>query len=354
MIHMRTPFIGRKRELAALEREYARNDALSSAVIYGRRRIGKSFLIERFIEGKKAVNFQATLDESSNLTELSRLIGEVIYGTEGLVFSSYDSALRAVFSYEGGEKLVFVIDEVPYIARKEEESFLSLLQRYMDQNGNNPSVMILLSGSSVSFFESEILSAGGPLYGRCHLRIELREFFLDESIAMLPSSWPLEEKIEGHVITGGIPYYLKAMKGHASMKEAMEAELFDSLGALFNEPRLFLSYEVRSFSTYDMILNQMAKGADTVTEIADKTHLDKNNVSAALNKLRTWRICGTRENIISKKGRSRWEIQDNFFAFYYSFIYPDRMRIENETPPDLGTLEEKIHLFISRAIEAFP
>ena len=109
-------FIGRTKELNALEREYGK-PGLSSATIYGRRRIGKSSLAREFIKDKKAIFFQATEESTSNLTELSKQIGITLFGTEGLRYQNYDDAFETVFTYTW-QKMVFVIDELPYNAKK--------------------------------------------------------------------------------------------------------------------------------------------------------------------------------------------------------------------------------------------
>ena len=342
-------FIGRTKELNALEREY-RKPGLSSATIYGRRRIGKSSLAREFIKDKKAIFFQAMEESTSNLTELSKQIGITLFGTEGLRYQNYDDAFETVFTYTG-QKMVFVIDELPYIAKKENPSILSILQRYMDKYQDSQSLMIIISGSSVSFMESEVLSTQGPLYGRFSLQIELTAFSIKESVKYLPQSWMLEERMEAHVITGGVPFYLKAFKGHENLRTALKEEVFNSFGGLYNEVRLFLSFEARTLSTYDTILSLLSKGVNSVTEIADKSAIDKSNVSAALKKLSTWRIAGEKKNVLRTKDRKKWQITDNFFLFHYKFVAPLRFRIENDIPIDLDSIKEDINRFISRSIE---
>ena len=329
---MEQRFIGRKKELEALKAEYEK-EAFSAAVVYGRRRVGKSFLIRNFIKNKKNIFFQASENNASNLTELSRLIGESLFGSDGVSYTSYDDAFRAVFSYKGKEKLIFVIDELPYIARKEDRTVLSVLQRFVDQNQDNNSLMLIISGSSISYIESEVLSTEGPLYGRIPLQIELRAFTIQESIDYLNPCWSIDDKINAHVISGGIPFYLKAFKDYPNLNEALEKVLFNSLGGLFNEVKLFFSSSVRNFATYDTILRLISKGANVNNEISGKSHMDKSNISAALNKLRILRICEQKTNILREKDKKKWIISDNFFDI------------------DVGKMNEEISLFVSKAIE---
>ena len=347
---MEQRFIGRKKELEALKAEYEK-EAFSAAVVYGRRRVGKSFLIRNFIKNKKNIFFQASENNASNLTELSRLIGESLFGSDGVSYTSYDDAFRAVFSYKGKEKLIFVIDELPYIARKEDRTVLSVLQRFVDQNQDNNSLMLIISGSSISYIESEVLSTEGPLYGRIPLQIELRAFTIQESIDYLNPCWSIDDKINAHVISGGIPFYLKAFKDYPNLNEALEKVLFNSLGGLFNEVKLFFSSSVRNFATYDTILRLISKGANVNNEISDKSHMDKSNISAALNKLRILRICEQKTNILREKDKKKWIISDNFFAFYYKFVAPRQLLIENDINIDIGKMNEEISLFVSKAIE---
>ena len=159
-------FIGRERELAYLERLY-KSDKFEFAVLYGRRRVGKTALISRFIEEKKAIYLMGVeSSEKQNLENFSRSILE--YGTGmqmDTAFLSFQAALEYVFTLAEKERIILVIDEYPYVARAS-KSFASTLQMLIDKHKDRSRLMLILCGSSMSYMEDHVLAYKAPLYGR--------------------------------------------------------------------------------------------------------------------------------------------------------------------------------------------
>lgn len=155
-------FHGRHAELEKLNEIY-NNSRFEFAVIYGRRRAGKTTLIRELIKEKNAVFFAA--DESTaadNLAALSRCIGG---SSSAPVYRSFEDALAAVFKRAEEERLIFVIDESPYLA-KAYRAISSLLQMMIDQRKDSSKLMLILCGSSMSFMKNQVLGYQSPLYGR--------------------------------------------------------------------------------------------------------------------------------------------------------------------------------------------
>ena len=159
-------FIGRERELTALNRLYG-SDKFEFAVIYGRRRVGKTALINEFVRDKKAIYFMGVESNAKqNLDNLSKSIIE--YGTGfslETTFSSFQAALEYVFKLAENERVVLAIDEYPYVARSS-KSLASTLQLLIDKYKDTSKLMLILCGSSMSFMEDYVLSYKAPLYGR--------------------------------------------------------------------------------------------------------------------------------------------------------------------------------------------
>ena len=101
--------IGRKRELEILEK-FWEGDGYDLGVVYGRRRIGKCYLLKYFSEGKKAVMFQATTNEESNLRALAGEISSLFPVSSSVVYSSYEDAFDDMAELAKDEKILFVID----------------------------------------------------------------------------------------------------------------------------------------------------------------------------------------------------------------------------------------------------
>lgn len=169
-------FIGRERELQSLQ-EFYDKDGCGMTVIYGRRRIGKSTLITEFIKQKKVIFYTATkVGKERNLELFSRQVMSFFFpdGPE-MLFPSLDAVFDFIGKNVAQEKVLLVIDELPYWAEKD-EVLLSVLQKYMDTSWKDKNVKIILCGSALSFMEKKVLSEKSPLFGRRDSQIKLEPF----------------------------------------------------------------------------------------------------------------------------------------------------------------------------------
>ena len=156
-------FIGRERELDALNRLYT-SDKFEFAVIYGRRRVGKTALINEFIKDKKAVYFMGVeSNEKQNLENFSRNILEYKTGLQtDTAFLTFQAALEYVFQLAENERLILAIDEYPYVARAS-KSLASTIQLLVDKYKENSRLMLILCGSSMSYMEDQVLAYKAPI-----------------------------------------------------------------------------------------------------------------------------------------------------------------------------------------------
>ena len=174
-------FIGREKELSKLTQLY-NTDSFQFPVIYGRRRVGKTALINEFIKDKAAISFtgiESTV--SQNLENLSRAIHRYV-GTvgEAPVYPSFQSALETVFKLAEEKRIVFVIDEYPYVA-KAYKAFSSIIQNMIDKYKDSSKLYLILCGSSMSFMEEQVLGYKSPLYGRRTAQFKILPFDFAES-----------------------------------------------------------------------------------------------------------------------------------------------------------------------------
>lgn len=343
-------FIGRKRELEELERRLSSDD-FEFIVVYGRRRVGKTTLIEKAIDGKACVFLQATANDKYNLSELSLQIGVLFPDLVGMInFNSYQDVFRFFSIKAKEESLILVIDEISYIAEGD-NSFLQILQSFVDHEFRKTKLKLVLSGSYVHFMESNVMGPQSPLFGRRSVAIKLESFAIAESVSFFPS-WSSDEKVAAHILTGGIPSYLNLFAAFDNLKEALKKLFFNSMGLLYNEQRVLLNNSVRAVSNYEMILSTIASGTNKVTLIADKTGLDKANVSSLLHSLNLMGIVDEVVSIAPKVRKIGWRIADGYYAFYYRFVYPSRNMIErNLSDIVVERTMQNLNAFIGRRIE---
>ena len=169
-------FIGRERELNSLNRLYA-SDKFEFVVIYGRRRVGKTALINQFIGNKKAIYFMGVeSNEKQNLENISKSILEYEIGIPAETsFLSFQAALEYVFQLAKDQRLILAIDEYPYVARSS-KSLASTLQLLIDKYKDNSKLMLILCGSSMSYMEDHVLAYKAPLYGRRTAQMKILPF----------------------------------------------------------------------------------------------------------------------------------------------------------------------------------
>ena len=159
-------FIGRERELKSLNEVYSKA-GFGMTIIYGRRRVGKSYLITEFIKDKKAIFYTATkVGAERNLELFSKQVLDVLDPEySDATFPSIESVLDILTKKlsESDEKIILVIDELPYWAEKD-EALLSILQKYIDTKWLDKNLMLILCGSALSFMEKKVLSEKSPVF----------------------------------------------------------------------------------------------------------------------------------------------------------------------------------------------
>ena len=313
-------FIGRKRELAALDKLYE-SGKFEFAVIYGRRRVGKTALISRFIEDKKAIYFTGVeSSEKQNLEHLSANIFEYATGERAeSSFVSFQAALEYVFRLAEKERIVLVIDEYPYAARAA-KSLASTLQLLIDKHKDNSKLMLILCGSSMSYMEDHVLAYKSPLYGRRTAQMKILPFdFADTCRCFTRFSDTDMALIYG--IAGGTPQYLLQMDDRLSVEENIKNTFLNPSSSLFEEPENLLKQEVREPALYNAIITAVAGGASRMAEISTKAGEDTSLCSSYLKNLISLGLI-RRETPFGEKSsrKSIYVIDDNMFRFWYRFV----------------------------------
>lgn len=314
-------FIGRQSELKALCREFDR-DGFRMTVIYGRRRVGKSTLIKEFIRNRRAVYFQAV---KAGIAKNTKLFSEAVIealspDTPEVTFPDMESILSYLGRKSEEERLIVVIDELPYLAETD-AGFFSLLQTYIDNRFLNGKMMLILCGSSISFMEDEVLSEKSPVYGRRTSQLSITPFDYLESAEFVPS-YTYEEKAICYGITGGVAKYLSLLDDSLTLDENIINLFFSKSGYLYEEPDNLLVQEFRNIRTYGDVISAIAEGRTKIAEIADLTKLDQTAVSHALTSLIQVRIVEKLKAVTDEgnKKKTIYRLCDGMFRFWYRFV----------------------------------
>lgn len=317
-------FVGRESELKALGRLYER-PGFQMVVVYGRRRVGKTSLIDEFTRDKRTLYFTAKVQSSAlNLRDLSARAYSFFGMPASLPsFSSWGDAFDFIAERAGGERVVFVFDEFPYAAQSD-PAIPSVLQEKIDHGFKQGSVFMVLCGSNQGFMESEVLQEKSPLYGRRTGQIHLGPFDCFDAALMLPGVGP-ESILRYYATFGGTPYYIEQVDASASYEENIANVLFDKVGLLFEEPAMLLRQELREPATYNSVLAAIAHGATEPARIADWSGVSPNSVGKYLKTLSGLGLVERRVPFGSNPDKSRsgvYGIADPFFAFWYRFVGP--------------------------------
>lgn len=327
-------FIGRDRELNALNNRFS-SGKFEFAVIYGRRRVGKTALINEFIKDKEAIFFTGVeTNATQNLENFSRSIMEHCTGMQiDSLFPSFQKALEYVFELSKSKRIVLVIDEYPYVARSS-KSLASTLQLLIDKNKEKSKLFLILCGSSMSYMEDHVLAYKAPLYGRrtAQLKIEPFDFF---EASLFFKNFSKEEKAIAYGVIGGTPQYLTQINDTLSIEQNVKDLYLNQTSSLFEETENLLKQEVREPAIYNAVITAIATGCSKLNEIANRISEDssvcaiyiKNLISLGLVKKET--PYGE-----SSKRKTIYSIEDNMFRFWYRFI-PDNLSLLSRGASDL-------------------
>ena len=313
-------FIGREREVAALDRLYESNK-FEFAVIYGRRRVGKTALINHFIDNKEAIYFMGVeSNEKQNLENFSKSIIEYSSGIEAETsFLSFQAALEYVFKLAEKKRFILAIDEYPYVARSS-KSLASTLQLLIDKYKDTSQLMLILCGSSMSYMEDEVLAYKSPLYGRRTAQMKIFPFSFDEACRYL-KNYSDEDKALAYGIVGGTPQYLLQMDDRLSIEDNIKNTYLNPISFLYEEPTNLLKQEVREPAIYMAIITAIAVGASRMSDISNKVGEDSNICANYLKSLINLGIVKKETPYGEKTSRkSIYSIEDNMFRFWYRFV----------------------------------
>ncbi len=350
-------FVGREKELKELEERYSRGDA-QLVVLYGKRRLGKTALLREFARNKAHLFYvsRETIDSEQIRLFSQEVLKDSPVGEYLASFDSWEKAFRFLSHEARGKRILLIIDEFPYMAQNNRE-FLSILQNVWDQEEEESRLMLVLTGSSLSFMEDQVLGEESPLYGRTSASIRLEALTFREAARILPG-FSLEDQLAAYAVLGGIPRYLRSLDQQLTFRENMEQNLLNPYSFLSQEVSLLMREELREPSTYYAILSAIAAGNTAIREIAAATGLDKTKVNVYLKSLMQLNIISKTVPLLlpGEKGnqhRSKYRFLEPYFRFYFRYMIPNLSLAETLAPEAFysSCLEESLGAFIEEAFQ---
>lgn len=295
-------------------------------VVYGRRRCGKSTLLKKVLS-ENDIYFAADLREKSlQIEAFAKRIDEIVSGFSKLKYPDWDSLFHNLKNILN-QRITICIDEFPYLVKNSPE-LPSLLQNIIDNNINDK-YNLILCGSSQQMMQNMTLNSSSPLYGRCNEILNIKpmtlgwynEYFRTNAI----------ETIEGYGVYGGVPRYWELQKSHQSLADSIQYNLLDTDGILFKEPEMLFYDEMRTSVMAFSILTLIGLGCNRLSEIAGRLDKPATQLNRPINLLIDLGYV-RRETPFNTSPKSTkkslYKISDPFMSFYFSFVVPNKSRLE--------------------------
>ena len=347
-------FVNRKTELEILERFY-REDKFHFIPIYGRRRIGKTRLVQEFIKDKPAIYFLAdSVAEHEQLRNLGREVGA--FFEDILAERGFDD-WHQFFDYLKGKikrRTVLVIDEFPYLVNSN-KGISSIFQKGIDEYLRDTKLFLILMGSSVGMMEKEVLFYKAPLYGRRTGSLEMKEMAFGSLKDFFPKK-DMDSLVSIYGVAGTIPAYLEKLDPEKDIFHNIEEHVLGKGTFLYNEVEYLLREELREPRNYFVILRSIAQGKRKLSEIINDTGFEKSLLSRYLEILQGLRFVEKEvpvtEKYPEKSKLGLYRIHDRFFEFWFKYVFPNRSKLEiGKSGEVLRIIKETFDQHLSFAFE---
>lgn len=328
-------FYNRTRELERLATIESAPGA-QMVVLYGRRRIGKTALVNEWLRRgapERAAYFVAYRSAREMLLQkFCASLAQWPQIADGAHFPDWETALRAAFAAARDQRLVLAIDEFPYLVEAVPE-ISSVLQAVWDQESAGSQLMLVISGSHYHMMHDQFQSGRGPLYGRSTADMLLKEISPHQLTLFLPRYSPAQI-VETYSIIGGVPKYLELWDDCKPVRHNVENLLLSPITIFRQEGVYLIQDEIAEPRTYLAVLEAIGRGHCSPADIAKRTGIASSHVGKYLSVLQELafirRIVSGEVQPTTANRRGRYEISDPYLRFYYAFIHPNLALLEQE------------------------
>lgn len=331
-------FLNREADLARLEDWWA-GEETNALALYGRRRVGKSWLFRRFAEGKPAVVLVA--DRRAQAPQLDRFAValEPLLGVRPAL-TDVPSLLQTLYTLAADRKLLAVIDEFPYLLPTNEgdrDEVLTGIQAVMEERDASRCKLVLC-GSYIGQMERLLT---GPLRGRLtSLLLDPLDF--GQARPYLDGDADAVERIERYAVAGGMSLYLDELGRGGTLRHRLCTRVLDPRGPLFNDPREVLEEELRYPGVYYSLLEELSTGSKSLTDLATALGRRTPDLQGYLKTLRGMRVVDRHVPVTARQEERnhRWSLGDDFMRFWFRFVFPYQEELKTGLAPSALYREE--------------
>ncbi len=323
---MRLDFLNRKREIIKLKRAFNSSEP-TFIVIYGRRRCGKSTLLQH-VTSETDIYYLADQQEAPlQMQGLAREIGRIVPGFGEVTYPSWEILFSALQN-QAPKGTTLILDEFPYLVQKSSE-LPSIIQKFIDSRKHK--IHLVICGSSQRMMQGLVLDSTAPLYGRALEVIKVRPL----ETGWLTEALDLDSvaAVEAYAIWGGVPRYWELARQFNSMEEACKELVLDRDGVLHEEPMRLLLDDMRGASQPHSLLALIAGGANRLSEIAGRLGKPATSMTRPLSNLMQLDYI-KRDQPFGESPRSSkktlYRLEDPFLQFWYRIVPPNQSMLEQD------------------------
>ena len=329
--------IGRKQEKKKLD-EILKSEKPEFVALFGRRRIGKTYLIREYLAENIVFDFTGSF-EASLETQLQNFFNVYLQCTKGqketVVPGNWPMAFQYLTNYleglkERNDKIVVFLDEMPWM-NTARSGFLPALEYFWNQYGSRmPNLVLIACGSAGTWMQKELLQARGGLHNRVTQRIHLKPFSLAETEAFCKyknMSLTRYQMIQLYMAFGGIPFYLNELQKGKSASQIIDDTCFTEQGLLSSEYNYLLASLFRNAEYHLSVVEALASRPQGLTrnELLKITKLPEGGtVNRVLEELENSGFISRQLPFQKKKKDTIYKLYDLYCLFFLKFIRPNK------------------------------
>lgn len=305
-------------------------------ILYGRRRVGKSALLDEFARGKRHVLFQAvegtTADQLRDLTT-SILACEDDPVLRAAPLASWDASLAYLTHLAAAGPLLVIFDEYQYVAEAD-STLASRLQRWWSREAVRLPLYLVLCGSSVRFFVNNVLI--GSAYGRNTGAWRLQPLGYRQAAQFFPT-WSPDDRIRAFSVAGGVPHYLERFDADRSLAWNIAHRVLQRGSVLYQEAELLMRDELREPRLYFSILRAISDGRTRVGEITERVRplSAGSDITPYLHTLQELGLVEYGQPVVGAGARRGvWQVVEPYLRFWFRFVVPNRVPLEHGGDPE--------------------